>query len=232
MSSSKASVGDVHAALAKSFRKYRSFQGVNLLDRLVLLLIGREVPSSKADAVLDRIKKDFVDWNEVRLARIDDLREILDATGCHDAPSRAMRLRDLLSKIFTDRHALDAEFLREEDKDKRATFLAASPGLDFAMVQAFEASLLEEKGEIPTTPQAQRVAQRLGWIPKGGAPPVTKVRKALLDMADGDPVNLTYGLVRVAEDYCHVRNPECPKCPFHGCCPAGKKWKENGAAVD
>ncbi len=223
--SSRASSTEVLAIFAKTYKKYRGFQGVPLLERLVLILLGRDLAPTKADPVLEKIKKEFVNWNEARLARVEDLRRIIAQSGAPDAAHRAMLLRELLSKVFVRRHALEADFLRDEDKDARAEFLSGLPGLDYAQCQAFEASLQDEKGEIPVTPHAQRVAQRLGWLPKG-SPPLMKSRKVLTDAAHGDPVNLIYGLVKVGEDYCHSRTPDCPRCPLQAVCPTGKKWKE------
>ena len=70
----------------------------------------------------------------------------------------------MLNKIFSDRHILDLEFLREEDREKRAAFLAGLPGLDFPSLQAFEASLLEEKGEIPLTERIPKAPLSRSWI--------------------------------------------------------------------
>ena len=231
---SRANPSDVLAIFAKTFKKFRAFKGMPLLERLVHLLVGKDVPAAKADAVLDRLKKEWVDWNEVRLARIDDVRTIVATTGAPNPEVRAIRLRDLLTKVFTERHALDVEHLRAaEEKDRpkkqeeRTLFLAGLPGLDFAQLQAFEASVAEEAGDIPVSPQAIRVAQRLGWIAAvGGA----KAKKVLLDAADGDPVNLTYGLVRIAEEHCFPRNPSCPTCPLNVVCPTGKRVLRGGTA--
>jgi endonuclease III len=223
---SRANPNDVLGIFSRTFRKFRSMHGLPLLERLLYLLLGRDVPAAKVDPVLERLKKEYVDWNEVRLARVDDLREIIASTGAPDAELRAIRLRDLLTKVFTDRHALDVEFLRDEDRDKRTLFLASLPGLHFAQAQAFEASLAQEKDDIPVSPHALRVAQRLGWV-RGSA--VTKAKKILSEIGGSDPVNLVYGLVRIAEDTCFVRHPNCPACPLQPVCPVGRKWKATAA---
>lgn len=199
-----------------------------MLERLILLILGRETPAEKVDAALQRLKTEFVDWNEVRLARIDDTQSILAQAGIPEAPSRALRVREMLSKVFTERHMLDAEFLREEDKDKRATFLAGLPGIDYPMVQALECSLLLEKQEYPLSPHVTRVGQRLGWLPKGKDLAITKAKKTLIELSEGDPVNLTYSLVRVAEEYCHAKTPNCPSCILSSLCPSSKKWGKEG----
>lgn len=226
--SQRANPNEVLAIFAKHYKKFRDFKDVSVFHRLVLLVIGREVSAPAADTALRRIEENFVDWNEVRLARIDELKTAMRDIGAADLDSRALRLREMLGKVFTERHMLDAEFLREEDREKRAAFLAGIPGLDYAQCQTLEASLLAEKQDIPVSSQAQRVAQRLGWLPKGKDAAIAKVKAALLEAARGDSVNLTYGLVRIAEDFCHARNPECPRCPLHGLCPAAKQFKEAG----
>lgn len=218
----RAQSSDVLSALVKRYKKLGDLKDHPVLERLVLLVIGREVSFAGAMASLENLKKNFVDWNEVRLGRIDDIKTAMRPAGAPDADLRALHLREMLGKVFTERHMLDAEFLLTEDREKRAAFLAGLPGLDFAQAQALEASILAPTGEIPLTSQVQRVAQRLGWLPKGSAIAVTKARKALLDHAQGDPVNLTYGLVRVAEEHCHTHHPDCPACPLAQLCPAAK----------
>lgn len=226
----KARPSEVLAALAKAYKKIGSMQGVPLLERLVMILVGRDVTWAKVSPAVERLKKGYVDWNEVRLARVDDLRAILDAAGAKDSEVRSIHLREMLSKVFTDRHALDAEFLAEEDREKRAAFMAGLPGIDFAQAQAFEASIAAEKDDVPITPQILRVATRLGWL--GKSTPVAKAKKVLADAAHGDTVSLTYGLVRIAEEVCHVRNPECPQCPLQHTCPVGRAWKETVGKAD
>lgn len=230
---SRANSGEVLAVFAKHYKKYRDFREVPMLERLILLIVGCEATPEKVDVVVSKLKSQFVDWNELRLARIDDTRSIIGEAGVSDPESRALRMREMLSKLFTERHMLDAEFLREEDREKRADFLSGLPGLDFAMVQALECSILVdkgliEKGEFPLPTQIQRVGQRLGWLPKGKDLSVVKARKTLSDLCDNDAVNLTYALVRVAEDHCHPRNPACPSCPLHSVCPTGRRWGKEG----
>ncbi|MBI3819925.1 MAG: hypothetical protein HY286_14605 [Planctomycetes bacterium] len=231
---SRANPSDVLALLAKHYQKYRCFKDTPMLERLILLILGREAPHEKVDIVLQKLKDVFVDWNELRLGRIEDMRAIIAESGVSDPESRALRLREMLSKLFTERHMLDAEFLREEDKEKRSTFLAGLPGIDYAMVQAIECSLQYYKTEpdIALSNHLTRVAQRLQWLPKGKELLVSKAKKTLLDISEGDPVNLAYGLVRVAEEYCHSRTPECPNCILSSVCPTSKKWSKEGIKGD
>lgn len=225
---SRANPSDVLALLAKHYGKYRDFKDVSMLERLIILVLGREALAEKVDVVLQKLKSDFTDWNEIRLARIDDTRLIISHAGVPDSESRALRMREMLSKVFTERHMLDAEFLREEDKDKRAAFLAGLPGMDYPMVQALECSLAVEKQDFPLSSHVTRVGQRLNWIPKGKDFAITKAKKTFTDIAEGDTVNLTYGLVRVAEDHCHLRTPDCPGCILNAVCPTAKKWGKEG----
>lgn len=230
----RANPGEVLAIFAQKYRKYRDFKDIPILDRLILMIIGRETDAHQIEPVLQKLKTQFVDWNELRLARIDDIASLIREAGPHikDAEARALRLRELFGKIFTERHMLDAEFLRDEDKENRAAFLAGLPGVDFAMVQAIECSLQAERDEVPLSNPVQRVMQRLQWCAKGNAFSITAARKTFKDIAAGDPVNLTYALVRIAEDYCHSRFPACPNCILFALCPTGRKWgkeKESGA---
>jgi endonuclease III len=222
----RANPNEVLSLLHKHFKKYRDFKNVPILERLVLLIVGREVSSAGADACLECLKKDFVDWNEVRLARVDDMKSCMAELGAPDADLRGLKLREMLGKVFTERHMLDAEFIRDEEREKRTAFLAGLPGLDYAQCQALEASLLAEREDVPFSSQIQRVTQRLGWLPKGKDISIAKAKKTLADIADGDTVNLVYGLVRIAEDHCHPRNPDCPRCPLHSVCPTAKSLKD------
>jgi endonuclease III len=224
----RANPSDVLAAFAKHFKKFRDLRQVPVLERLVLLIVGREVAMDAADACLENLKRDFVDWNEVRLGRIDDIKTAMRVTGATDTDLRALHLREMLGKVFTERHMLDADFLLTEEREKRATFLAGLPGLDYPQCQALEASLVADAGDIPLSSQAQRVSQRLGWIPKGSSVAVTKAKKTLLESGNGDPINLTYGLVRIGEEHCHSHNPDCPRCPLNHVCPAAKTGNDAG----
>jgi endonuclease III len=219
----RANPKDVLAIFAKHYKKFRDLKNFPILERLVLLIIGREMDSSAAEKSLENLKSDFVDWNEMRLGRIDDIKTAMKEMGAPDSDLRALHLREMLGKVFTERHMLDAEFLRTEDKEKRAAFLAGLPGLDFAQCQALEASILGEADDVPFSLQVQRVCQRLGWIPKGSSVAVTKAKKMLFEFSEGDTVNITYGLARVGEEVCHTHNPECARCLLHGVCPTGKQ---------
>jgi hypothetical protein len=76
-----------------------------------VLCDGEGVTDEDARAAMRRVGENFVDWNEVRVARVTELARRLDPLP--DADARARRLSRMLNALFEMRGGLVFDFLRD-----------------------------------------------------------------------------------------------------------------------
>ncbi len=80
------------------------------LEHLALaILVANGADTPAALAALDRVRRDFVDWNEVRVARVQELARSLDPVPGAEQSARA--IRDEYNEFFEKKGALVFDFL-------------------------------------------------------------------------------------------------------------------------
>lgn len=81
------------------------------LDHLAFaILLESGAEAAEGLAALARLRRDFVDWNEVRVARIQEIIRVL-GPGVPDAERAALRIREEYNAFFEKKGALGFEFL-------------------------------------------------------------------------------------------------------------------------
>lgn len=98
------------------------------ITQMLLGVLSRDVPESKARAALELLRSMVVDYNELRVIPPIELADLLG-----DYPEARLKCEDMsraLNKIFAEQHDVTLEFLREKGgKDARA-YLDDVDGLD------------------------------------------------------------------------------------------------------
>lgn len=115
---------------------------------------------------LTRLRREYVDWNEVRVARVQELARTL--AGLADAERCAKRIREEYNGFFEKKGALDFEFLAAgKPAEVRRTLTQLLPSLGKGAV----AILLFEfcpGATLPLSDEALKLARRDGIISKSG----------------------------------------------------------------
>lgn len=177
------------ASPAKEFLKCRASQQgphpMNPLDHLAFaLMIDAGEPVAASLAALSAIRQHFVDWNEVRVARGQELARVLE--GIAASEECAVRIIDEYNAFFEKRGALGFEFLATSKvAEGRKLLHQLLPRLKKGAV----ALLLYEfcpGATLPVSDEALKAAKKEGLVGKAGDR--NQLAKALAESLPADAV--------------------------------------------
>ncbi len=121
---------DVRSLTKHLLKRYSSAQPLasndrKLLDILVYALFLENGDFERALTSFDSLERYFIDWNEIRVAKADEIAEVV---GNYKGAARdGERLRRLLQSIFDQTFRFDLEDLRTRGVDALTQFLDAIP---------------------------------------------------------------------------------------------------------
>jgi len=95
---------------------------------LVLACLSEATTESKAQASLNKLESIFVDYNELRVARLDEIIDIL-GKGFPQCKAVASQIISLLQQIYDDQDNLSLSNLAESGKREARSFLEKLNGI-------------------------------------------------------------------------------------------------------
>jgi hypothetical protein len=120
----KSLVRSLRAKLGKGGRRTSG----DAVTQMILGILSRDVPESKARAALDRLRSTVVDYNELRVVPAIELAELLEAL-----PDSRLKSEDLsrsLNSLFMYEHDVSFERLASASRKEIVAFLEGIDGLD------------------------------------------------------------------------------------------------------
>jgi endonuclease III len=211
---------EVFAILAREYRKLPPLRDLALLDRLLLLVLAKDAPPQRAQGALDRLRRDFVDWNELRVSPVFEIQRSLEPLEEGNVGPKAERVRKLVSRIFEKKNSLSLEWLKAEGTEEAERFLESLEVLDAYMVHAFLLSL-REKEELAFHQNMSRVLQRIGIVSRTGSP--SKALEGIRSIApEEDLASFQAVLVRLGEELCGPKVVQCERCKVLTLCKYGR----------
>ena len=199
------------------------------LEQLLLLILSRGADIKKSRSAMRRLQSEYVDWNELRVSGVFEIRKHLKVLGARSIGDKAEQIRELLSTVYERFNKLSLDFLTASNQDAETTrkrerfefFLGSrSPAL-----AAMMALYGPKKPDVVVGPGVPKVLQRLGWLGTKGAT-VAAARKALTaNVPETELVGAQWRFHLLMEDYCHTRDPRCAECPVSGSCPSSTAKK-------
>jgi endonuclease III len=194
-----------------------------LLDQLLFLVLQDGVGREAAEKSLQSLRKEFVDWNEVRVSSIAEIRSAMKMPDAETAEQKARAVRGLLAKLFADKNKISLAFLEELDAERSQRFLTALPGVQ-PWVAATVLVLLMKEPKFDGNPSLQRLARRSVFTERGMTP--KRIAEALDEMFAGKDLPRIYSLlVHHAETVCLAKTPACPECGVADLCPSNRAAK-------
>ncbi len=216
-----------------------------LLEELVYAICREGSTTADADAAFGRLRKTFVDWNEIRVSTMQEVADVLRPLP--QSGPRAGWIIGLLHAVFELNYAFDLG-----DMEKKGLKNAAKQ-----ISRYFNAKDLDAKGLKQAAKQIGRFKQvndfAVAWvvqrslgghaIPLDGPTVRVLTRLGTIDADDVDPEDLESlrgGIEHVipkargpeftelmsvhAKELCTEKNPHCAKCPLLSECPAGQEF--------
>jgi endonuclease-3 len=201
------------------------------VEHIIRTVLAEETTPAEVDKAVERLRAHFCGWNDLRVSRPREVREVLG----DDFPRRAHKARvvtRVLDQVFKQHNSMVWDFLENmgktetrqyfESLEEVRPFVAATMARDLADAHAF-----------PVDRDVARVLGRLGILD-----PETEGEAEMQAFGEravkSTRVWETHQLVRrLAEDLCIVENPKCPECPLKEICPSAQlppKRKKKAAA--
>ncbi|MFT7618919.1 MAG: endonuclease III [Planctomycetota bacterium] len=219
----KNSLQKMFAVFEKKYGGVRTFTEERPLDQLIMLILASGSTQEKAAEALDSLRREFVDWNEVRVTALHDVDLAIACLGSKAIVGKAAMIRSALSTIYARFNRVDLDALLEKG-DKQVTrkrdrlfayFAERSPFLPPLMTCFLNGG----KAQVQVTSSVGRVLTRTGVFKKGTTP--SKMR-AELESAFSIEEQLLFvnGIYAVAEGLCHRTLPDCKVCPLMASCKA------------
>lgn len=187
------------------------------LDLVILSHLGIQMSLPDARKAITNLRTQFVDWNEVRVSPLGEVRDALK--GADDPVDLAQQIQEFLNRLFLEFHHVGLEFLREKSNPEIKSFFKKSPWFSDATVSL----VLERVNEYPVVPLenfAQPFLERVGL----GTPDSTPLQrqKDLYEKITRDQVSAVQLLVH---DHARRVCPpdeldlDCPGCVLKRGCP-------------
>lgn len=98
------------------------------LDELVLGCLSAHTTESRARTAFNKLRSNFVDFNELRVCREEEIAEIL-GKGFHQSKETAKQITMLLQAIFAANNCLDINCLLDGGKREARSFLESLDGI-------------------------------------------------------------------------------------------------------
>lgn len=211
----------------------KRLKDANLLEHGLLCVLSRELTESKAEATLKALRRDFDDWNVLRVSQVQEVAPSVQ--GKDDGQKRlvAAMIKQYLQEIFQQNHGFDLEFMREDMAEGAKMFIKCTY---LGVPAAYYLLWIAGDEAMPITLDMVRVLDRLGVITR-----TTSLRKARtliepLVQKKGGELELASHLGEVLERWCDLRRPKCWLCPLADGCPHGKKvvkdWKAQQERIE
>lgn len=198
------------------------------IDIAVFHMLHLQMPISSAERSFLRLKRSFVDWNEVRISSV---REIQAAIGSSMAAEGvAQSIHAFLWKVHQDQHETSLEFLNELTIAQVRRYLRSVGCMSTATIDLI-LRLKKAQSIIPLDKSSERVLVRIGIVPSGFT---TRQKQRFLQrlVPEEEVVNFHRSVVDLARRLCpeDEEGVRCRKCPMRrGCTFCRRLNRQNGA---
>jgi endonuclease-3 len=191
-----------------------------LLEELVYAICREGSTPAEADAGYARLRKAFIDWNEVRVSTVQEVGEILRPLSTPG--SRAKRIIGLLQEVFEATYTFDlGELAKKGLKDTARKLRYYKEGVnDYAVAWVVQRTLGGHA--IPLDEPTLRVLTRLGAVDEVDPDSLEAVRGSIEHVVPKTRGAEFTDLMSVhARELCIEKDPRCLACPLKGECPVG-----------
>jgi len=103
----------LHKVLKKHYKPSSNRHDQPVLESLLFAACLENSRPATAEAVFEKLKTSFFDWNEVRVSTVRELAEIMNELG--DPETAAVRIKGILQSVFESEYSFDLESLKKKN---------------------------------------------------------------------------------------------------------------------
>lgn len=213
-----------------------------LLEELLFAICREGSTTHDAEAAYARLRKAFVDWNEVRVSTVQEVADALRPLP-HAAP-RAGWIIGVLHAVFEMNYSYDlgdmekkglkqaarqvSRYFNDNDLKKLGLKQAAKQIARFKQVNDFAVAWVVQRSlgghAVPLDGPTVRVLQRLGVVDEVDPDDLESLRGGIehvIPKVRGP--EFTELMSAHAKEICTENAPHCTKCPLLSECPTGQE---------
>ena len=212
----------VHKIVNLLKRKYEAperREPLSILEHLIMAILADGTTTSKADAAFVRLKKDYYDWNEVRVSALVELQDHM--ADLPDPEQRAARLKGCLRFVFENTYGFDLDQLAKVPMKEVSRRFEKMPGVSEYLTNRIIRDGLGGTA-MPLDTTAVRILSRLGIIDNR-----TSAQSLSASLARQIPrarsFEFCHVLSELGAEYCLENEPRCKQCFLLDECPTGKQ---------
>ena len=188
------------------------------VEHALRAILSEEAAGEQVEQAVGRIRRHFVDLNDLRVSRPREIREVLGANFPRSG-QKARVMPRLLDQVFKRFNSMVWDFLHDMGKvEARAFFEKLEDVRPF--VAAVMARDCTGAHAFPVDADVARALGRLGILDPSSQSEAQM--QALLERAvKANRAYEVHGLIkRLGEDLCLVGVPLCAECPLNPMCPS------------
>ncbi|MGE0432080.1 MAG: endonuclease III [Planctomycetota bacterium] len=222
--SSQQRAKQVYDALNKKLGSGLKDEPRTVLSQLMFNIIARNWTRVGSQKAFDELRRNFVDWNEVRISPVTEITGALETAGAPNAEKKAKNVKRILLDIYNNHHKITLDFLKDAKKEADARQMleglrGVSPNVvDGVLLFALDYAV------VPLYSPIARVAKRTG-IAEHSADG-NELRKAITDSVPAkDLEKFCRLLIDHGERTCTLKSPNCKACMMRTFCPEPDRQK-------
>jgi endonuclease III len=102
-------------SLKRKCPKVQSISYKQVVDSIISGIISEKLSEKETESALKKFSEYFVDWNDLRVSRIEEIAEILGADTVQNREI-ALSITKVLQRIFDENHQISLELLQKSGK--------------------------------------------------------------------------------------------------------------------
>jgi endonuclease-3 len=221
----KKKMRDVLGKMQKKYGVVKLGNSRGDIEQCVFLILREGWDFRKAAKAVKILQEVFVDWNEVRVSSVREIKEAVRFLKYQDLDDKIERVKNMFQEVFHEFNRLNLDFLLEADfEETRSAFLeleALGRSNAYIILQCLQdmIDVAEEKDSqtLVMSTEALRVGTRLGLIKKTSSHNVGRKEFGKL-IKPQDNILIQHLFVRHGETFCTSKSPLCKECFLRNIC--------------
>jgi endonuclease-3 len=209
-------IGLVADRLEEKFGKPERKRSGKFLNSLIRTVLSQSTNDRNRDVAYERLRQRFPDWQKVRDASLEEIKEAIRPAGLSNQKSK--HIKELLEWIDKTYGTFDLDFLCDEKADEVIDTFMQRRGVG---IKTMSVVLMFACGKdiFPVDTHVHRICRRLGLVPKNASAEKTHVLMQPL-VPKERAFSLHINMLNLGRTLCKARNPHCPACPLNDLCPS------------
>ncbi|MEM6747622.1 MAG: hypothetical protein AAF608_09405 [Pseudomonadota bacterium] len=210
----------------------REMAAVSPVDQLIYGVVAKGLSTAGAMASYRRLRDRYPRLVGLRDAQAMDLEALLVAVPA--AALKAAAIPEILRRIEEAFGALTLDGLERLDAEMARRFLVRLPQVTEDVAAAVLTLTGRDRTVLAVDQDTARPLRRLGLSERGAplsALPRQLIERSPAEWRSTDFRDLSRGLTRISDRWCHQGKPDCSSCPLASLCPSARDAGDQSSTV-